>query len=104
MKNGSPKLHAKFKDNKDVVFLYISVDSKIDAWKKAIADDKIEGIHLLSQAKSGSDSPIAKAFNVSGIPHYAIIGRNGRIFDNDAPRPSQDITVTRIKEALNQVN
>lgn len=104
MKNGSPKLHAKFKDNKDVVFLYISVDSKIDAWKKAIADDKIEGIHLLSQAKSSSDSPIAKAFNVSGIPHYAIIGRNGRIFDNNAPRPSQDITVTRIKEALNQAN
>ncbi|MDR6782204.1 thiol-disulfide isomerase/thioredoxin [Pedobacter africanus] len=100
MKNGAPKLHAKFKDNKDVVFLYVSLDSKVDAWKKAIAEDKIEGIHLLSQATSGMDTPIAKAFNISGIPRYVIIGKDGSIFDNDAPRPSQDITQTRINEAL----
>ena len=98
MKNGSPKLHAKFKDNKDVVFLYISIDSKEEPWKKAIADDKIEGIHLLSLG--GTNSPVAKAFNISGIPHYVIIGRDGKIFDNNAPRPSQDITQTRINEAL----
>lgn len=100
MKNGSPKLHAKFKDNKDVVFLYVSLDSKIDAWKKAIKDDKIEGVHLLSQATSGVDSAVGKAFNISGIPRYVIIGKDGRIFDNDAPRPSQDITPNRINEAL----
>ncbi|MDR6782203.1 thiol-disulfide isomerase/thioredoxin [Pedobacter africanus] len=102
MKNGSPKLHEKFKDNKDVVFLYISLDSKIDAWKKAIADDKIEGIHLLSQAKTGVDSAVGKAFNISGIPRYVIIGRDGKIFDNDAPRPSQDVTPAKINEALNK--
>lgn len=101
MKNGSPKLHQKFKDNKDVVFLYISLDSKVDAWKKAIAEDKIEGVHLLSQATSGVDTPIAKAFNISGIPRYVIIGKDGKIFDNDAPRPSQDITPDKINAALN---
>lgn len=101
MKNGSPKLHAKFKDNKDVVFLYVSIDSKIDDWKKAIADDKIEGVHLLSQATSGTDSPVSKAFNVSGIPRYVIIGKDGKIFDNNAPRPSQDITPDKINAALN---
>lgn len=100
MKNGSPKLHAKFKDNKDVVFLYVSLDSKVDAWKKAIKDDKIEGVHLLSQAVSGVDSAVGKAFNISGIPRYVIIGKDGKIFDNDAPRPSQDITQNRINEAL----
>lgn len=100
MKNGSPKLHAKFKDNKDVVFLYVSLDSKVDAWKKAIKDDKIEGVHLLSQAKSGVDSAVGKAFNISGIPRYVIIGKDGKIFDNDAPRPSQDITQAKINEAL----
>lgn len=98
MQNGSPKLHAKFKDNPDVVFLYISIDSKEDAWKKAIADDKIEGIHLLSLG--GTNSPVAKAFNISGVPHYVIIGKDGRIFDNHAPRPSEDRTVTRLNEAL----
>ncbi|UKJ06964.1 TlpA family protein disulfide reductase [Solitalea lacus] len=99
MKNGSPKLHEKFKDNKDVVFLYISIDSKTEPWKKAIADDKIEGIHLLSLG--GNNSPVAKAFGISGVPRYIIIGKDGKIFDNDAPRPSQDITPAKIKEALN---
>lgn len=98
MKNGSPKLHAKFKDNKDVVFLYISIDSKEEPWKKAIADDKIEGIHLLSLG--GTNSPVGKAFNITGIPHYVIIGRDGKIFDNNASRPSEDKTVGRINEAL----
>ncbi|MGJ1447883.1 TlpA family protein disulfide reductase [Sphingobacterium spiritivorum] len=100
MKNGAPNLHAKFKDNQDVVFLYISLDSKVDAWKKAIDEDKIEGIHLLSQATSGVNTPVAKAFNISGIPRYVIIGRDGSIIDNDAPRPSQDITQDKINEAL----
>lgn len=100
MQNGSPKLHARFKDNKDVVFLYVSFDSKVDDWKKAIADDKIEGIHLLSQARSGLDTPIAKAFNINGIPHYVIIDKEGRIFDNNASRPSENGTEARIREAL----
>lgn len=98
MKNGSPKLHAKFKDNKDVVFLYISIDDRIDLWKKAIAEDKIEGLHLLSTG--GFKSPVGKAFNIVGVPHYIIIGRDGKIFDNNAPRPSQDVTQTKINEAL----
>lgn len=100
MKNGAPKLHEKFKDNKDVVFLYISIDSQVADWKKAIADDKIEGVHGLSQATAGVQSPAAKAFDILGIPRYVIIGKDGKIFDNDAPRPSQDITVSKINEAL----
>lgn len=98
MKNGSPKLHAQFKDNKDVVFLYVSIDDRSDLWKKAIAEDKIEGVHLLSAG--GFKSPVGRAFNINGVPHYIIIGKDGKIFDNNAPRPSQDITVTKINEAL----
>ncbi|MGY5252419.1 TlpA family protein disulfide reductase [Sphingobacterium spiritivorum] len=104
MTHGSPKLHAKLKDNSDVVFLYISLDSKVDAWKKAIDEDKIEGIHLLSQATSGINTPVAKAYNISGIPRYVIIGRDGRIVDGRAPRPSQDITYDKIIEALKGVS
>lgn len=98
MRHGSPKLHEKFKDNKDVVFLYISIDDREDLWKKAIADDKIEGIHLLS--KGGMNSPVGKAFNIHGVPRYVIIGKDGKIFDNDATRPSEDKTHGLINEAL----
>lgn len=99
MKNGSPKLHAKLADNKDVVFLYISIDDNEDKWRQAIKEDQIEGIHLLS--KGGMKSVVAEAFNISGVPRYVIIGKDGKIRDNDATRPSQDITYDKIKEALN---
>lgn len=98
MKNGSPKLHEKFKDNKDVVFLYISIDDNPERWKKAIVEDKIQGIHLLSAG--GMNSKAAKAFAIQGVPRYIIIGRDGKIFDNDASRPSEEKTPGRINEAL----
>ena len=99
MQNFSAKLHAKFKDNKNLVFLYVSIDDRADLWKKAIADDKIEGVHVLSAG--GFKSQVANAFNLTGVPHYIIIGKNGKILDNNATRPSQDITVTKLREALN---
>lgn len=98
MKNGAPQLHDRFKENKDVVFLYVSIDDSEDKWKKAIADDKIKGIHLLSTG--GTNSVVAKAFNISGIPRYVLIGRDGKIVDNDATRPSEPATVTAIEKAL----
>ncbi|MDR2272982.1 MAG: TlpA family protein disulfide reductase [Sphingobacterium sp.] len=100
MQEGSPKLHAKFADNKDLVFLYISIDDNEEKWRKAIAEDKIEGIHLIS--KGGTNSVVAKAFNISGIPRYVIIGRDGKILDNDATRPSQDVTYETLKTLLQQ--
>lgn len=100
MQHGSPQLHAKMKDNKDVVFLYISIDDDAAKWRKAIEEDKIEGIHLLS--KGGNNSVVAKAFNISGIPRYVIIGRDGKILDNEATRPSQPETYQALMNALNK--
>ncbi len=98
MRNGSPKLHEQFKDNKEIVFLYISIDDSEDKWKKAIDEDKIEGVHLLSAG--GTNSVVAKAFNISGIPRYMIIGKDGKIADNDATRPSQAATAVTLNKLL----
>lgn len=98
MKEAAPALHKKFEDNKDVVFLYISVDENTNAWKKAINDDKIIGIHLLSD--NGAKGRLAQLFNIKGVPHYMIIDKEGKVFDNDAPRPSESKTEGRIKDAL----
>ncbi|MGJ1433537.1 TlpA family protein disulfide reductase [Sphingobacterium spiritivorum] len=98
MKNGAPVLHARLADNKDMVFLYISIDDSEDKWRKAINEDQIEGIHLLS--KGGVKSPVARAFNIAGVPRYVIIGRDGRVIDSAAPRPSENIAYDKLMEAL----
>ncbi len=81
-----------------MVFLYVSIDDSEAKWRKAIEEDHIEGIHLLSTG--GVKSDVAKAFNISGVPHYIIVGKDGKIFDNNVPRPSQDETPAKIMEAI----
>ncbi len=89
-----------FEDNDDVVFLYINLDKATGCGrKKLIAEDKIEGVHLFA-GDFGPSNPVAQAFNISGIPRYVIIGKDGKIFDVDAPRPTDDKTPDRLKEAL----
>ena len=46
--------------------------------------------------ESVNDTTIIQAF-----PHYLIIDRNGKILDNNAPRPSDKLLETRLNQALN---
>jgi thiol-disulfide isomerase/thioredoxin len=99
MKQGAPQLHTTFKDEKDLVFLYINLDKAVASGEKAIKEDNIEGVHLFG-GDFGPSNPVAQAFNISGIPRYVIIGKDGKIFDLDAPRPSDEKTPGRLREAL----
>jgi hypothetical protein len=46
------------------------------------------GKHLV--APEGLGSEVAKQYNVSSLPKYLVIDRNGLIFNGDAPRPSSN--------------
>ena len=68
-------------------FVYISIDENAVAWEKAskqigLPDAKS---YLLPNSKK---SAIAKQFNISSIPRYIIIGKDGKVINADAPRPS----------------
>ena len=79
------KLEEELKDS-GVVFLGVSIDEDEKAWKKLIKDKDIPGMQLIS--KGSFDSDIAQKYNVTGIPHYIIIGADGKIVDSNAQRPS----------------
>jgi len=76
-------------EGEDVVFLCVSVDDDIDAWKKLIKDKKMKGIHVNSSGNF--NSIVAKLFNSKGIPHYVLIDQDGNIVDFNAKRPSGGI-------------
>jgi thiol-disulfide isomerase/thioredoxin len=84
----SKSLHDKFspKQLKNIVFLYISIDDQEDKWKAAIQQFGLEGKHAIS--KGGWNSPITAKYGIRSIPRYMIIGKDGRIIDEDAKRPS----------------
>ena len=90
----------QFKDNKEIVFLFASVDSELDTWKKLLDDSRTpSGIHL-NQPPNESPENIFKAYHLSGIPNYMLIDKEGKIIQAHAPRPSSRIIVGLINKAL----
>lgn len=84
----SQKLHKRFtkKQLKEIVFLYISIDRNETAWKKALERLPLEGELLFSPG--GWKSSVCQYFKISSIPRYIIIGKDGKIVSNNAPRPA----------------
>jgi thiol-disulfide isomerase/thioredoxin len=69
----------------DVVFLYLGYEDKDTPWMKARNEINIQGEHYLLNKKMIGEAD--KLFGISGIPHYAIIDRAGRIVVRSADRP-----------------
>lgn len=72
--------------NKDVVFLYFGYRDKKEDWLAARKELGIEGEHVLMSPKLIKEADAL--FEISGIPHYAIIDREGTILNKAAPRPN----------------
>lgn len=83
--------------NKEIVFLYISIDEDSKAWIETISKEKLEGIHL---RVNGWNDSVAKDYAIKGVPSYFIIGRNGKIFNKNASRPSHKNVYLELEKAL----
>lgn len=88
-------------NGQDVVFIYISLDDEEDKdiWQWFVRQNKMEGIHLM--AKGGFDSEVAKAYNVTGVPTYYLIDKNGKIASNTPKLPSQPGVGQEIQAVIN---
>lgn len=84
----SKSLKEKFPDD-EVVFVYISLDDDTDKdiWKWYIRENNIKGLHLI--ANGAFASQIAKDYNVTGVPTFYLINKEGKIASNTPKRPSQ---------------
>ncbi len=91
------KLKEYYKQNDDVVFLYISLDDKEQDWRNIIKSKDLKGLHILSL---GWKSEVADKYNISSIPRYFLIDKNGRIANQNAPRPSDEGIITEIDRVL----
>ena len=89
---------------RDVVFLAVSIDEQPAAWRAAL--DRLHlrapnARHLIDPHTFLANS--LRAYEVRGVPSYWIIGRDGRIIQGNAPRPSeQEKAVTALERALKQ--
>lgn len=96
--DASQKLREKLK-GKDVVFLYLCMNSPNEiGWKNIIAAKNMEGEnYFLDKTQS---SILGKTLNISFIPHYAVIDKEGKIVDPKAPAPLEPATLKLINDLL----
>jgi thiol-disulfide isomerase/thioredoxin len=75
----SRKLHEELKD-KNVEFVYLCVKSKVDDWKGKLIEYKLDGSHYL--LTDSQYDILSQRFQISGIPHYVLIDKNGIVAKN----------------------
>lgn len=85
--------------NQPVTFLFVSIDTDKENWKRAMKQEKLNGIHI--NDPRGWQSSILRDYNFFSIPHYILIDKDGRMITADAPRPSSGAYML-IKELLSK--
>ena len=74
---GMPKVVNLQKENPNVVYLFLSLDSNISAWKTAIKKYRVKGEHYFMQ--SGKKNGFGSFVDIDWIPRYMVINEEGKI-------------------------
>ncbi|QKG79620.1 TlpA disulfide reductase family protein [Tenuifilum thalassicum] len=81
------KLEKEYKGKK-IVFVKMSLDDDMNAWRKMVTEKKLGGVQLHADGAWSSDA--AKNYQIKGIPTFVLIDANGKIVSPSAPRPSSE--------------
>ena len=80
-----------------------------DKWKATIKEKNIGGIHYLLDENQYSE--LKALFNIQGIPRYVLINKDGKVVDENAPIPGNEILkginfelIKTINKLINQDN
>lgn len=92
-------LQKEFKDQKQIEFLFVSMDKDLDRWKSYIS--KLPGAALHINANS---TEIYKDYMLGGIPHYIIIDAYGNIYRSNAPDPDSNEIRGVLEAAIKQAS
>lgn len=85
-------------EGKKVVFLNISLDKNRDDWLGAIEKHHFWGNHLI--CKGNWEEILRGKYYISGIPHYVLIDKKGRIIENNCR--DMDMVIKNIEAHLKE--
>jgi thiol-disulfide isomerase/thioredoxin len=86
----------------EFAFVNLCVKTKKEDWEYTISNKKISGFHYFLNDNQYNE--IASAFNISGIPYHILIGKDGKIVENNAPSPGSSILNGLDQAFLNKLN
>lgn len=85
---------------KDIVFVSISSDKDRKKWKDMVVKDKLKGVQLIEKLSTASE--FSERFVITGIPRFILLDKEGRVYDANAPRPSDPATVKLLDNVLSR--
>jgi len=93
------KLEKKYHGS-NIAFVGISLDkeTKKEAWKTMVEEEGLMGIQLF--ADNSFDSAFADAYQVTSIPRFVLIDKDGKVVSPNAPRPSNTEEIDQLFETL----
>jgi thiol-disulfide isomerase/thioredoxin len=84
------------KTNPDIVFIYLSEDEDMAAWKNKASELQLQPNNSFLILKNKAANELYNKYSINSIPHYLIIGKDGKVINTDAPRPDD----TKLKDLL----
>lgn len=93
------KLEDEYAAHKDMVFVSISgdKDEDHDKWVAMVKEKNMKGHQLFA---GNNKRAMYEHYQITGIPRFILIGRDGKVIYSKAPRPSSDEIRAVLDEAL----
>ena len=83
------KLEEEYAGNKDIVFVSVSVDKEADRqkWLDMVKEKGMKGVQLFTGDLKGQ---VSEPYHINTIPRFVLVGRDGKLINGNAPRPSSE--------------
>lgn len=92
---------AKKFEEKDILFIPISIDAKKEAWKKYVAEKQSPLSHMLLTPKEVErNTKGGEAWAIGAVPRFVIIDKDFMLIDYFAPNPSSEEIEALLNKAL----
>ena len=96
----SKEMMKQMKD-KNIVFVYLCIDSEFPQWEATLTDLQLGGTHYFFD-KNQSTS-LRKSLEINGVPFYLLIDKRGIIVDKGSHlRPSNPDILSKIEKLINE--
>lgn len=85
-------------EGKNIVFINVALDELEVPWRQLVVVKKLPGLHV--RAIGGLRSEVAKAYNLSEVPTYVLLGEDGTILNAKPKRLSSRAAVDEINQSF----
>ncbi|MCY1555050.1 Thioredoxin-like protein [compost metagenome] len=100
-KNFHQRGYPLIKDNKDFVYVSVSIDKQKKTWLKSVANgDYSSNDYLNLNTELGVSDPFLKYYERNAMPFLILVDKNGKIYSSRII-PEPKAVVQLINEALN---